>query len=63
MVAQRLRGFVAPAALRPADFPLTGFFFAAVRARFFFGTLDRLSIGTIVPSGNLAETTSSPPSA
>jgi hypothetical protein len=44
--------------LAPEDF-----FFAGVRLRAFFGTLERLSIGMTVPSGNLAEMTSSPPSA
>ena len=43
---------------------LSGRSFAGARLRAgFFGTLDRLSIGTTVPSGNLADTTSSPPSA
>lgn len=56
---EREDAFVETAAVEPLD----DFFFADARLRGFRGALERLSIGTTVPSGNLAEMTSSPPSA
>ena len=56
---EREDAFVETAAVEPLD----DFFFAGVCFRAFFGALERLSIGMTVPSGNLAEMTSSPPRA